>query len=265
MSKRLVEQDYIDAAKTLNCEVAAVKTVVSVEAGKGGGFWSNGKPKILFESRWFHKLTKGKYDESHPHISTPTWVRNYIGGPGEYDRLGEAIELDAAAAVKSCSWGMFQILGVNHGIVGYSDVFEFVDDMYESERKHLDAFVEFVFYNNLDDELRDHRWADFARVYNGPGYRKNNYDVKMANAYAFYSGKPKPVPDRTLRLTSPYMRGDDVRKVQQRLGITADGVFGPGTEAAVIEFQDANDLIPDGIVGANTKARMGLNKYGLDI
>lgn len=40
-----------------------------------------------------------------------------------------------------------------------------------------------------------------------------------------------------------------VKVVQTRVGVTADGVFGPGTEAAVRAFQSANGAVPDGIVG----------------
>jgi hypothetical protein len=43
--------------------------------------------------------------------------------------------------------------------------------------------------------------------------------------------------------------GEDVKKIQLKLGITADGVFGSGTESAVKEWQAANGLVADGIVG----------------
>jgi len=46
--------------------------------------------------------------------------------------------------------------------------------------------------------------------------------------------------------------GDAVRWVQQRLGITADGEFGPATERAVEAFQRDNGLADDGVVGART-------------
>ena len=53
-------------------------------------------------------------------------------------------------------------------------------------------------------------------------------------------------------------RGDAVRALQRRLGITADGVFGRQTRAAVKRFQRANDLVADGIVGPATLAALGL-------
>lgn len=45
------------------------------------------------------------------------------------------------------------------------------------------------------------------------------------------------------------MSGDLVKQLQQKLGLEADGTFGPGTEAAMRAFQRKHGLTPDGIVG----------------
>lgn len=58
-----------------------------------------------------------------------------------------------------------------------------------------------------------------------------------------------PVALPTLRRGSS---GEEVRILQQRLGIPADGKFGPQTEAAVRAYQTRNGLTPDGIVGPRT-------------
>lgn len=53
-------------------------------------------------------------------------------------------------------------------------------------------------------------------------------------------------------------QGEQIRRIQQALGIAADGVFGPGTEKAIIAFQKENGLTVDGLVGEQTmNALMG--------
>ena len=47
-------------------------------------------------------------------------------------------------------------------------------------------------------------------------------------------------------------RGSDVAELQAKLGLPADGRFGPATTHAVEEFQAAHGLLPDGVVGRDT-------------
>ena len=51
-------------------------------------------------------------------------------------------------------------------------------------------------------------------------------------------------------------KGDDVKKLQEKLGLSADGSFGPNTEKKVKEWQSANGLKADGLVGDGTWAKM---------
>ena len=69
--------------------------------------------------------------------------------------------------------------------------------------------------------------------------------------------------EHILMLRRPFMRSEDVRRIQlafTEAGVrtTADGIFGPGTERSVIEFQAQNDLTVDGVVGPATRAALGL-------
>jgi putative chitinase len=50
--------------------------------------------------------------------------------------------------------------------------------------------------------------------------------------------------------------GEDVKKLQAKLGLVADGIFGPGTEIKVKEWQAANNLTADGIVGDSTWGKL---------
>lgn len=181
--KTLTEQDYINAAQELGCEVAAIKAVSEVEAPKGG-FQADGRPTILFERHKFHEFTSGKYSADNPDISNPR-----PGGytKDEHARLDKAAKLNRNAALKSASWGKFQIMGFNHSLVGFPVLQDFINAMYTSEGEQLKAFVKFIKANKLDDELRDKRWSDFARIYNGRNYHINAYDEKMKAAYKKYS------------------------------------------------------------------------------
>jgi peptidoglycan hydrolase-like protein with peptidoglycan-binding domain len=53
-------------------------------------------------------------------------------------------------------------------------------------------------------------------------------------------------------------RGSAVKKVQEKLGITADGQYGAGSEKAVREYQQKNGLVADGVAGPATLAHMKL-------
>ncbi len=51
-------------------------------------------------------------------------------------------------------------------------------------------------------------------------------------------------------------KGDEVKKLQEKLGVEAIGTFGPKTEAAVKAWQKANGLKDDGIVGPTTWSKL---------
>ncbi len=179
--------DYRIAAGLIGCDVATIRAVVEVEAA-GSGFFADGRPKILFEAHWFGAFTDDLYDFSNPDISSPVWNRSlYIGGTGEWDRLYKATNLDFLGALKSASWGLGQIMGFNYPDAGYKDVETFVRDMHESEGKQLTAMFNFIKSNGLGAFLARRDWAGFAQRYNGEGYKINQYDVRLAEAYAFWS------------------------------------------------------------------------------
>ena len=54
------------------------------------------------------------------------------------------------------------------------------------------------------------------------------------------------------------LAGEPVKILQTKLGVTADGQFGPGTEKALKDYQAKNGLKVDGIAGPDTFAAMGL-------
>ena len=150
-----------------------------------GGFLPDGRPTTLFEAHIFYQETKGKYAATHPTLCVAKWNRKlYARTPeGNWDRLEQARALDRVAADRSTSWGRFQIMGFNHVAAGFDKLDDFLAAMAHSEGRQLAAFVAFLRSKGLDKPLREHRWADFAKGYNGAAYAENQYDTKLAAAW----------------------------------------------------------------------------------
>lgn len=197
------EEAFTNAASIIGCRVAMIKAFARVESGPNGAFLDTGEPVILFERHKFHKFTNGRHggeiakDPSIPlnvsMISSPK-----AGGYGpvtiQHKKLQRAIELDRDAALKSCSWGLFQLMGFNYALCGFGSLQEFVNAMYESVDRHLEGFVSFILTNpkkvrgeNLRQALIDEDCEIAAEIYNGPGYRDNRYDVKLRKALDQFS------------------------------------------------------------------------------
>ncbi len=187
----LGEQAFAEAAQALGCEVAAVRAVAEVES-RGSGFDSQRRPTLLYERHVFARNTapKGKHNAAHPDVSfnKPYAPGTFGNTAQQWIKLGKAYGLDAAAAVKAPSWGMFQILGENHRACGYANAADYARAMTTSQVAHLQAFVAFVRANpTLLKAIRERNWPAFARAYNGPNYARYQYDQKMAAAYAKHS------------------------------------------------------------------------------
>lgn len=189
MKPTLTEADFQRAADALGCQVAAIKAVREVEAG-GSGFNADDSVKILFEGHHFHRLTGGKFASRRPDLSYPKWTRLFYGTNQveEHKRFAAAVALDPLAALMSTSFGLFQIMGFNHARCGFMDAADMVKAFSTGEPAQLDGFIEFVRFSGMADELQQKRWADFARLYNGPSYAVNKYDTKMAAAFKRHGG-----------------------------------------------------------------------------
>jgi hypothetical protein len=194
----LSEDDFRRAAATLGCDVPAIKAVAEVESS-GRGFLNDGRLRVLFEGHQFFKYTKGAYAATNPDICHPKWTRTFYAtgdpetrGAGELARLERAKQLDKKAALMSCSIGKFQVMGFNFALCGFKSVEEFWAALGKDEGNQLDAFCCYVKEVGLDDDLRAHNWAEFARRYNGPEYKKNRYDEKLSKAHAKYAAQSLP-------------------------------------------------------------------------
>lgn len=190
----LTAADLAQAARTLAVPLAAVRAVNEVES-RGSGFLADGRPVILFERHiMYRQLRAARHDadalaRQYPNLVNPT-RGGYVGGAGEHMRLARAMEIEPACALASASWGLFQIMGFHWKLLGYASAQDFVDAMRTGEAAQLDAFVRFILADPaLHKALKVQKWSVFASLYNGPAYKDNLYDVKLARAFARYEAE----------------------------------------------------------------------------
>ncbi|MDE6311756.1 MAG: N-acetylmuramidase family protein [Muribaculaceae bacterium] len=191
-SRPLDDDDYRRVAEELGVEPAAIKAVVSIEAGATQrGFYAQGKPVINFDLGVFRQMAArrnvnlGKYGRSHAVVfNRPNTARYGSYQKAQQARLDAAMSIDSVSAIHGTFWGMFQIGGFNWKRCGASSAQDFVRRMAASEQEQLSLFAEFIRNSGLLEALRNKNWSAFARGYNGPAYASRGYHTKLANAYA---------------------------------------------------------------------------------
>lgn len=185
-AKRLEDMDLPRIGAEIGIGEDEIHAVIDVETA-GGGFDSQGRPKMLFEPHIFYRHLNGAALDRAvgAGLAYPRWKRDYP--KDSYPRLLSAMEIDETAALKSASWGLGQILGQNYALAGYGSPQAMVEDFVKGEAEQLQGMINFIRHTGLDDELRRHDWAGFARGYNGASYAENKYDQKLAAAFAKWS------------------------------------------------------------------------------
>lgn len=274
-AKRLESLDISRIAARIGCGEDHLHAVMEVET-RGGGFDKHGRLKMLFEPHVFYReLTGAKREQA---VKQGLAYRRWGERPyprDSYPRLHRAMEIDAEAALRSASWALPQMMGFNHLLAGYPTVQAMIEAFVEDEEHHLEAMVQFIITSGLDDDLRAQDWRGFARGYNGAGYAKHGYHLKLKAAFDKWQNiKDTPFTPADIDRSeqdpnppevSPYslrvgilregMKGPDVNNLQgilSGLGYhtgRVDGHFGRLTKSGVVAFQSDNNLVADGVVG----------------
>lgn len=204
-AKRLDNIDLPKIGKMIGVGEDPIHAVIDTET-TGSGFDSKGRPKMLFEPHIFHRLLRaaGKTEELeeavHLGLAYPKWGQAKYP-LDSYPRIELAMGIDEHLALMSASWGLGQIMGFNAQLAGYESVEKMVQAFTYDEENHLTAMIRFIVSAGLDDELRALEKARtvpemmaaagaFALGYNGKGFARNGYDVKMVNRLIFWRGKP---------------------------------------------------------------------------
>lgn len=175
MEPRL-DQLILAAARDLEIQPAVPKAIFSIES-RLIALGENGLPLIRMEPHWWRRLTERRTEK----------IRNPRSQDVRWETFELLLSIDEEAAIRSTSFGLPQMMGFNHRACGFKSPQLFLEDMKSGASAQVTAFKRFVRSNRrLHQAMKDHDLKAIAHHYNGPKYRRNQYDTKLANAIERY-------------------------------------------------------------------------------
>jgi len=125
----------------------------------------------------------------------------------------------------------------------------------------LESALWFWNSRNLNEVADTGDQVRLTKIINGGDIGLADRQARYARAMAALGGKIEvsinsQITDAVTQALRRGSKGDMVKKMQAKLGLTADGDFGPGTEAALKKWQTANGLTADGVAGPKTLAKL---------
>lgn len=276
-------------ARGLGVEPAALLAVAEIESAGKPFAMVHGRPMplIRWECHYFYRLLPPMLRAqgvaarlAHPRAGT---IPNPASQEARYNMLERGKQIHEEAALSSCSWGLGQVMGSHWKALGFGSIQQFVTTACSGVAGQTELMARFIKRHGLTTALKQRNWTAFAKAYNGPAYRANRYDAKMANAYMRYLGKAPPPgvatpilvdyaasaeqvlasapaePEFLLRSGSSGPAVRELQDILRRAGyfVYIDGNYGAATVKAVAEFQRRSGLNPTGGVDAETRARLG--------
>ena len=173
----------LESAKQFDLPVAAAMAMFSVEASGTAYDPETGHIIMRFENE---TVWKKKYG----HGEIPNRHRNQ---DDEWTALATAAGIHLDHAIMSASWGLPQVMGYNHGLIGYKTAMEMVEAFQDDVRNQVRGFFLFCKNIGIDDDIRVQNWDIVVRRYNGsrPDHPKEwvrqlyaQYIAGLRNAYA---------------------------------------------------------------------------------
>lgn len=220
----ITDEHFENCSKRLNVPQSYIRAVAEVESAQSG-FLKDGRVAILFERHWFYKKLRAALISENVQKRVMSILKvsidpndtmdiravkllgmvsarfsnvcsavrgGYMGGEHEYSRLEIAERLDPESAYQAASYGRFQIMGFNCTLAGYNDAREMLLSYARGESEQLNSLASFVIADKrLHTALQKGDWANVARIYNGPAYKENNYDTRLATAQKKYTSYDK--------------------------------------------------------------------------
>jgi hypothetical protein len=167
-----------------------------------------------------------------------------FAGLGSSGMLCARLVRGSASAISNHSWGTAIDLNLNGNL-----------DQRGNNKVQIGLSLIAPIFNR-----RGWYWGAGFPTEDGMHFELSDQKIRELHASGIFTGAPATLPGVALSLGD---RGQQVKALQEKLngqgaGLTADGIFGVGTHAAVVAFQARNGLTADGMVGPRTRAALGL-------
>ncbi len=265
------------AANAAGIPPTGMLALVEVETA-GNPFEADGHtPNFLFERHIFYRELHTRQPEKlrsaiDAGLAIPKWSRatQYRDERNSVSRmalLARAKSIDEDCALRSCSWGLPQILGNECSEVGFGTAAELV--AYMAERGvpgHVEVMIRFLKSRRLVSAIERKDWAYVALHYNGAGYRANQYDTRLASADVKWQRLLPTLADSPTIVIDPPehdLSHDEIEQIQIRLRELSypetgypDGRWGTRTTGAISAFQSHEGLPVSGHYDAATRAAL---------
>jgi len=188
-SPRLKKKQLKELAKSKNIEPSVLKAIMELES-EGQGFNKNGTVKIKFHSHVFYQLLKDagldakSLMKGNKKILQKKSSNKYTKGrKSNYKRLKKAMKINKSAALKACSYGLFQLMGNSHKEAGFKSIKAFAKAHKSSEKAQVKAFFKAAKSQNALKDLQDKDWEGFTRKFVTSEFTPKVYAIKLAKAY----------------------------------------------------------------------------------
>lgn len=260
----------VDAADKNGIKPSRLLALVEVETS-GKTFEQDGRTPALLYERHIAWRQAGKVSAclraafASAGLAIPKWSRatQYKDQGTSAGRLGviaKARAIHEEVANQSASWGVGQTMGFLFEELGFASANDMVDHMTGNLAGQIECMIAAIRNKHLIAPLNAGQWATVARIYNGPGYAANQYDVRLADADKRWQRK---IDSGLAAHAAPAMSKDDVIALQGKLrslgyvsvGIP-DGKFGTKTVGALAQFQRHEGLPVTGCYDQATYAAM---------
>lgn len=203
----------------------------------------------------------GKRDAAE-HARNPEKIANYVYMDEHRSKAGALGNTQPGDGWRFRGRGLKQLTGRNNYArfaAAYNMTADQASDWIETKEGALASALWFWDTNKLNPVADTGDVAALTKRINGGDIgladRQHRYNVAM-QALTGDIPPRAPISAATTGTLKRGNTGDAVKQMQQKLGIPADGDFGPGTEAAVKRWQEANGLAADGVVGPKTLAAL---------